>query len=158
MRAMSIFPSPNRSAGPVSDPRRSIRPESQRRESLSIFARLEGFTLLEVMIAMAILAIALVAVYQSQSQSVSMASDSRFLTTASLLAQSRMAEIDATATLQAINTDGDFGDAFPDYRWQMEIGNVEEIPLLRRIILTVTHGRMTKRNTYRLTLYKVVLP
>jgi general secretion pathway protein I len=158
MRAMSIFPSPRRSAAPVSDPRRSVRPESQRREPLSIFARLEGFTLLEVMIAMAILAIALVAVYQSQSQSVSMASDSRFLTTASLLAQSRMAEIDATATRQAITADGDFGEAFPDYRWQMEVGNVEEIPLLRRIILTVTNGRMTKRNTYRLTLYKVILP
>ena len=47
-----------------------------------------GFTLLEVMIAMAILAITLVAVYQSQSQSISMAGNSRFLTTASLLAQS----------------------------------------------------------------------
>ena len=57
--------------------------------------RNHGFTLLEVMIAMAILAIALVAVYQSQSQSISMAGDSRFLTTASLLAQARMAEIDA---------------------------------------------------------------
>ena len=107
---------------------------------------------------MAILAIALVAVYQSQSQSISMASDSRFLTTASLLAQSRMAEMDATATRQATTTNGDFGDAFPDYRWQMEVGNVEEIPLLKRITLTVTNSRMTKRNTYRLTLYKVILP
>jgi len=116
-----------------------------------------GFTLLEVMIAMAIMAIALVAVYQSQSQSVSMASDSRFLTTASLLAQSRMAEIDADIR-QAIAANGDFGEAFPDYRWQTEVGNVEEIPLLRRITLTVTNSRMAKRNTYRLTLYKVVPP
>jgi general secretion pathway protein I len=110
------------------------------------------------MIAMAILAIALVAVYQSQSQSISMASDSRFLTTASLLAQSRMAEIDVTDTRQMITTDGDFGEAFPDYRWQVEVGNVEEIQLLKRITLTVTNSRMVKRNTYRLTLYKVVLP
>lgn len=107
---------------------------------------------------MAILAIALVAVYQSQSQSISMASDSRFLTTASLLAQSRMAEIDATDTRQVITANGDFGEAFPDYRWQIEVGNVEEIPLLKRITLTVTHIRMAKRNPYRLTLYKVVLP
>ena len=41
-----------------------------------------GFTLMEVMIAMAILAITLVTVYQSQSQSISMASNARFLTTA----------------------------------------------------------------------------
>jgi len=144
---------------PVSDPAQSGHPESQRREPRRIFTRRGGFTLLEVMIAMAIMAIALVAVYQSQSQSVSMASDSRFLTTASLLAQSRMAEID-TDTRKAIaaTTNGDFGEAFPDYRWQMEVGNVEEIQLLKRITLTVTNSRMTKRNTYRLTLYKVVLP
>lgn len=110
------------------------------------------------MIAMAILAIALVAVYQSQSQSISMASDSRFLTTASLLAQSRMAEIDAADIRQAITANGDFGEAFPDYRWQVEVGNVEEIQLLKRITLTVTNSRMAKRNTYRLTNYKVVLP
>ena len=40
-----------------------------------------GFTLMEVMIAMTILAIALVAIFQSQSQSISMSTDSRFMTT-----------------------------------------------------------------------------
>ena len=88
-----------------------------------------GFTLLEVMIAMAILSITLVAVFQSQSQSISMAGSSRFLTTASLLAQSRMVEIADT-----------------------------EIEVLKKISLTVTNGRMAVRNGYRLTLYKVVIP
>jgi general secretion pathway protein I len=116
-----------------------------------------GFTLLEVMIAMAILAIALVAVYQSQSQSISMAGSSHFLTTASLLAQSRMAEIDAADPREVAAGNGDFGDAFPDYQWQVEIGETE-IDLLKKIILTVTNSRMAVRNTYRLILYKVVLP
>ena len=58
-----------------------------------------GFTLMEVMIAMTILAIALVTIFQSQSQSISMSSDSRFMTTASLLAQSKMVELETTATL-----------------------------------------------------------
>ena len=49
-------------------------------------------TLLEVMLAMTILAIALVAVFQSQSQSISMAGQARFATTPFLLAQSKMAE------------------------------------------------------------------
>jgi general secretion pathway protein I len=116
-----------------------------------------GFTLLEVMIAMAILAIALVAVYQSQSQSISMAGSSRFLTTASLLAQSRMVQIDAADPREVAAGNGDFGDDFPDYQWQVEIGETE-IALLKKIILTVTNSRMVVRNTYRLTLYKVVLP
>ncbi len=107
---------------------------------------------------MAILAIALVTVYQSQSQSISMAGDSRFLTTASLLAQGRMAEIDAADPREVVSGSGDFGEAFPDYTWQVEIGNVEESNLLKRIALTVTNSRMTTRNTYRLVLYRVVLP
>jgi general secretion pathway protein I len=117
-----------------------------------------GFTLLEVMIAMAILSITLVAVFQSQSQSISMAGSSRFLTTASLLAQSRMAEIDAAADPREVKTgNGDFGEDFPDYRWQVEIGDTE-IEVLKKISLTVTNSRMAVRNGYRLILYKVVIP
>ena len=107
---------------------------------------------------MAILAITLVTVYQSQSQSISMASSSRFLTTASLLAQARMAEIDAADPRGLAAASGDFGEDFPGYAWQLEVGEVKEIPLLKRIALTVTNSRMTTRNTYRLILYKVVLP
>ena len=119
--------------------------------------RPEGFTLLEVMIAMALLAIALVAVYQSQSQSLSMAGDSRFLTTASLLAQSRMSQIDAADPREITAGNGEFGDDFPDYQWQLELVETE-IDLLKKIVLTVTHKRMAVRNAYRLILYKVVLP
>ena len=50
------------------------------------------------------------------------------------------------------------GMHFPTTRGSVEIGDVEEIPLLKKIALTVTHSRMVTRNTYRLILYKVVLP
>lgn len=117
-----------------------------------------GFTLLEVMIAMAILAISLVAVYQSQSQSISMATNARFLTTASLLAQNRMAEVDAADLRKTASGNGNFGEDFPDYLWQVEIGDVEGIALLKRIVVTVTNSRMAANNAYRLVLYKVVRP
>lgn len=104
---------------------------------------------------MAILAITLVAVYQSQSQSISMASDSRFLTTASLLAESRMVEIDAADPTKVTAGNGDFGEDFPDYRWHLEIGDTE-IEVLKKITLTVTNRLMVVRNSYRLILYKVV--
>ena len=140
---------------PVSDPCRRARPESAA-TAARIVVRCGGFTLLEVMIAMAILAITLVALYQSQSQSISMASDSRFLTTASLLAQTRMAEIDAADPRSVVSANGDFGDDYPGYTWRLEVSAVEELPLLKRMTLTVTQGRMVTRNTYRLILYKVV--
>lgn len=143
---------------PASDPSRMDRRASRFRLPRRVNARRGGFTLLEVMIAMAILAITLVTVYQSQSQSISMVSSSRFLTTASLLAQARMAEIDAADPRGLVSASGDFGEEFSGYAWQVEVGEVKEIPLLKRIVLTVTNGRMTTRNTYRLILYKVVLP
>jgi general secretion pathway protein I len=146
------------SVPPAADPSRLSRPASRFRLLRTVNARRGGFTLLEVMIAMAILAITLVTVYQSQSQSISMASNSRFLTTASLLAQARMAEIDAADPRGLASASGDFGEEFSDYAWQVEVGEVKEIPLLKRIGLTVTNNRMTIRNTYRLILYKVVLP
>ena len=84
-----------------------------------------GFTLLEVMIAVAIIAIALMALLDSQSQGLSLANESRFNTTASLLAQGKMAEIEAiTEKRNLVSDSGDFGDAFPDYAWQLSVQDV----------------------------------
>lgn len=153
MRSMSISPSMRMTVPRVYEEMGTV-PILRRNGDCPHF--FHGFTLLEVMIAMAILAITLVAVFQSQSQSISMAGDSRFLTTASLLAQSRMVEIDAADPKAVTAGNGDFGDDFPDYRWQVEIGDTE-IEVLKKISLTVTNSRMVVRNSYRLILYKVVL-
>ena len=114
-----------------------------------------GFTLLEVMLAMAILAISLTAVFQSQSQSISMTGRSRFETTAPLLAQSRMAHIEATSPGDIHPEEGDFGDDFPDYRWYLTVSETE-IEHLKKIEMTVTNDRMTVNNNYRLVLYRCI--
>lgn len=105
-----------------------------------------GFTLLEVMIAMAIIAIALTAVFGSQSQSVSLASEAKFDTTASLLAQSKMAEIDLMPVEEMVSDSGDFGEDFPGYSWQLSVSSVmSDMPgkvsdYLKRVDLTVSWG------------------
>ncbi len=84
-----------------------------------------GFTLLEVMIAVAIIAIALMAVLGSQSQGLSLAGESRFNRTAALLAQGKMAEIEAVKDQRDLSSDsGDFGDEFPGYTWQLSVHDV----------------------------------
>ena len=83
-----------------------------------------GFTFLEVMVAVALLAIALTAVLGSQSQSVSLASEARFYTTAALLAQGKMAEIEAKDLGTLRSESGDFGEDFPGYTWEVTVGNV----------------------------------
>jgi general secretion pathway protein I len=112
-----------------------------------------GFTLLEVMIAMAILAIALVAVFQSQSQSISMVGQSRFETTAALLAQSKMATIDAMKTGTISSDNGTFDDDFPDYTWTVEVSDTAS-ESVKKISVTIINKQMTTNNTYTLVLYK----
>jgi general secretion pathway protein I len=53
-----------------------------------------GFTLLEVMVAVAILGITLVSIFSSEAGAIRMAGRSRLLTTASLLARCKMGEIE----------------------------------------------------------------
>ncbi len=113
----------------------------------------KGFTLMEVMIAMAVLAIALVAVYQLQSQSISMATDSRFMTTAALLAQSKMVEIETDSSLSNTSDSGDFGTDYPQYTWHLEITDTQ-MPQFKKIQVTVTNKLFIRRGTYTLLLYK----
>ena len=115
----------------------------------------QGFTLLEVMIAMAILAIVLVTVFHSQSQSIAMANESRAMTTLALLAQSRMAEVEGQQNLSTGQTNGKFGDDFPDYSWTASI-TVPQGPgssYLRKIEITVVHDYYPKR-PYKVILYR----
>jgi len=119
-----------------------------------------GFTLLEVMIAVAIIAIALMAVLGSQSQGLSLAGESRFNRTATLLAQGKMAEIEAVKDQRDLNSDsGDFGDEFPGYIWQLSVDEVlfdgaEKISdRLKQIDLEVSWGS-DELYRYRLRLYR----
>ena len=112
-----------------------------------------GFTLIEVMIAMAILAIALVAVFQLQSQSISMSTDSRFMTTAAMLAQSKMVEVEAGSTLTSHKEDVDFGLDYPQYTWHLEVGDTQ-LQQFKKIEVTVTNKLFISGGTYKLLLYK----
>lgn len=79
----------------------------------------EGFTLLEVMVAVAILAIALTSLFGSQSSSVALATETRFNTQAPLLARMQLTKIQEEE--QIIPGEGDFGDDFPGFHWELTV-------------------------------------
>ena len=108
---------------------------------------------MEVMVAMAILAIALVSIFQLQSQSISMASDSRFMTVASMLAQSKMVEAETSSALSNKSETGDFGTEYPQYTWKMDISDTQ-LPQFKKIEVTVTNKLLISRGTYKITFYK----
>ena len=106
----------------------------------------KGFTLLEVMIAVAVLTIALAAILGLQSRSLTLASESRFQTTAALLAQGKMAEVAVAGIGDLTSDSGDFGDVFSGYAWRLSVQNTDLPGLekmkgrLKRIDLEVTCG------------------
>ena len=118
----------------------------------------KGFSLLEVMIAVALIAIALTTLLGSQSQSVSFANSAKFETMAALLAQSKMSEITLQSADDLTGDSGDFGDDYRGYAWEsrvtdISIEGVEGISdYLKQVDLIVTWGVFS----YNLRLYHYV--
>ena len=123
----------------------------------SIKRRATGFTLLEVMVAMAIMAIVLVSVYRMHAQTLAMNTANRFYTQAPMLAQGKLAQL-ATGSSEIIAGDsGDLGEKFPGYSWSVAVEEVSSEALgevaddLKRIDLTVSYNEYVYSvRTYRL--------
>ena len=107
-----------------------------------------GFTLLEVMVAVAIIAMSFVSLLGSQSQSISIAGISHFETTAAMLAREKLTELQLTGFDQAGNSAGQFEDEFTDYSWQAEVrelneddtGIVDTDGMLKLVTLKISRG------------------
>jgi general secretion pathway protein I len=117
-----------------------------------------GFTLLEVIVALSIIAIALTTLLVSQSQSLSLAGEAKFSTTAVLLAQHKMVELETMKAEDLVSDSGDFGEDFPDYYWETQINPVsfpgveEYADQFKQIDLNVFFGEK-KQYQYALRLY-----
>ena len=119
----------------------------------------QGFTLIEIMAAISIIAIVLVSVYKLHAQSVAMTSEVRFYATAPMLAQKKMAELESKSRKDISDESGDFGDQFPNYSFNIVINDVESKELgnvaenLKRIDITVSFNK--DEYTYDLRDYKL---
>lgn len=121
-----------------------------------------GFTLLEVMIAMAILAIALTSLFGSQTTSVALAAETRFNIQAPLLARMQLARFQSEEDI--VSDSGDFDDEFPGFKWELqvedavfqesEIASLEQLnDKLQHLILIVRWG--DELYTYQLDSYQL---
>ncbi len=80
-----------------------------------------GFTLLEVLVSMAILATAFAAVLRLHSDSMDMVIASRIHTKALELAQYKMTEIELSGIQNVTLLSGDFTEQAPDYHWELQV-------------------------------------
>jgi general secretion pathway protein I len=111
------------------------------------------------MVAIAILAITLSALFGSQAQSLSLAEEAQFNIHAAILARAKLSEYESGVT-PLENGDGDFGEEFPGYLWKVEVqdAEIEGLPLLanlekplRQVDLTVSKNE--ERLTFSLRCY-----
>jgi general secretion pathway protein I len=95
-----------------------------------------GFTLLEVMLAVAILALVLVSLMGLQSRSAQDVMVADRITTATLLAKRLMTEALLTSPLLPLETDGEFEEEFSGYTWK-KIVAVTPVPQIMEVRVAV---------------------
>jgi general secretion pathway protein I len=92
----------------------------------ALWRREEAFTLLEVMVAVAVIAMSFAALLGAQSQSLSVAAMARFESVASLLAKQKLAELEAGGFENLSGGSGEFADEFSEYQWKAEVKDLAE--------------------------------
>ena len=118
-----------------------------------------GFTLIEVIAALSIMAIVLLAVYRLHAQTISMNGVVRFYTLAPLLAQSRLAAFDIDPE-SGDGGSGDFGADYPGYAWEVAVEETtseylgETSQNLKRIDIVISF--QDAASTYRVRTYRLV--
>ncbi len=111
-----------------------------------------GFTLIETMIALTILALVVSAVAQALAQSLAMAHRIKTETTLALLAQSKMAEVESSRELP-VSDRGRFPGDFSQYAWQVTVRE-GGFPQLQKVEVTVTDSLSGKTESYRLSSFQ----
>jgi general secretion pathway protein I len=112
-----------------------------------------GFTLLEIMIALAIVSIAMISLLALANRSIGVHDRLQRITSATLLAQQKMAETELNARKGATagaDVQGVFNDPYSAYRWQIAYADTP-LPSVRMVTVTVLWGDEERNELVDLT-------
>lgn len=114
----------------------------------------QGFTLLEVMIALAIVGTTLIAMLSLGNRTIATNDHLQRLTQATLLAQEKMTEIEqgaaANSSLGLQNVQGAFVEPFADFSWQIALAPTP-IAQVQQVVVTVSWGDTGRNEQVDLT-------
>lgn len=82
-----------------------------------------GFTLLEVLVALAILSIALVVLLGLRNRDVALVDATRHLTVATALARMKVVEVGLEGFPELGEAAGEFGEGYPEFHWQRVVSS-----------------------------------
>ncbi|SEM51929.1 general secretion pathway protein I [Syntrophus gentianae] len=111
-----------------------------------------GFTLIEIMIALTVLALVVAAVAQALAQSLALAHRIKEETTLSLLAQSKMAEIESAKEMP-LSDRGNFTGDYSQYAWQVTVSEID-FATLQKVEVTVRNTLSDKSAGYCLSSFQ----
>jgi len=112
-----------------------------------------GFTLLEIIICLGLIALVLVAVFHLQAQNLDLQSEAQFMTTATCLLQGRLSQIQAQENIEEGNNSGDFGKDYPEYTYAQEVSEVPDTGTLYKVRVAVILERDKARRDLWLETY-----
>ncbi|MGC8500988.1 MAG: prepilin-type N-terminal cleavage/methylation domain-containing protein [Leptospirillia bacterium] len=116
-----------------------------------------GFTLIEVMVALFIFAVAVLALLAIRAQTVRMVDQTEETLRLVDLANMKLAEIVAQGFLPPGVLSGNFKKPYRDYRWLEEVSPAP-LPVIRQVRLTVTHGLGKNAHSFSLVTYVSNIP
>ena len=118
----------------------------------SVAGEKRGFTLLEVMIALAILALVGVAFLRAQAGSIRLVDESNQVSLATLLAREKMAELEGMGFPEVAKNSGAGGEAYPALRWE-QVVTTTELPAIRKALVRILWKDGTRERTLELVAY-----
>ncbi len=111
----------------------------------------QGFTLIEIMAALAVLAVSLVVLLGLRNRDLLLTANARAVTDISMLAQRKMTEISTDIPDVGLR-EGDFGEDAPGFRWEAQIDETE-FETLRVLSLRILWGEGQRRQSESFTTY-----
>lgn len=113
-----------------------------------------GFTLLEVLIAVALLAMALVPLLGSMNASLNLAYSAKMKTIATLLARERMTRVELAGFPELGDSNGDFGENAASFSWKQSVVEPPaglDANTVREVKLWVVWSEGSTARAYQLT-------
>jgi general secretion pathway protein I len=100
----------------------------------------KGFTLLEVLVALAVLSLALVVLLGLRNRDVGLVTETRYLTAATALARMKMVETGMEGFPEIGEMAGEFGEGYPEFRWHRVISSTP-FDYVREVRISVMWGK-----------------
>lgn len=114
--------------------------------------RQKGFSLLEVMVALAILATALVVVLSHQAASIDVGNEAKIMTKATLLAQERMTALIAQEEVNVGVDEGEAEEGNPVFKWKTEVEE-SETEGMKRVTVVIAWKEGGREKDLRVVTY-----